>query len=110
VELGLGVATGAIEHTGYFGVIKTVNIVEEKDASITGRHSSQGSIDVDAVSHAGLHQVAGAETTAGALFWDLFHQVIERYNGQCTFAQVHQNSVDGESVEPSGKGGVAAKQ
>lgn len=109
MQLGLGVATGAIEHTGYFSVIETVNIVEKEDAAIAGRHRCHGSIDVEAVSHSSLHQVAGAEATAGAFFRDVFHEVIEGYNRQCAFAQVHQNSVDGESMEPRGECGVTSE-
>jgi hypothetical protein len=80
VELGLGVAACAFEHAGNFRVVETLNIVKEKDAAISGRHRSQGSIDCEAVDYTGLHQITNAETAAGALVWDVFHQVIERYN------------------------------
>lgn len=110
MELGFGVAAGAIEHAGYFSMIETLNIVKEKDAAIPGRHRSQSSINVETIYYARLHKIASAETTAGALFRDVFHEVIERYNRECPLAQVHQDSVDGQSMEPGRKGGVAAKQ
>jgi hypothetical protein len=91
-------------------MIKTLNIVKKKDAAIPGRHGSQGSMNVEAVYYTGLQKITSTETTAGPLFRDVFHQVIERYNRQCALTQVHQDSVDGQSMEPSGEGGVATKQ
>ena len=110
MELGFCVATGAFEYARYFSVVKTLNIVKEKDAAIPRRHGGQGSIDVEAVDYPGLRQITKAETASGALVWDIFHQEIEGHNRKCALAQVHQNSVDGESMEPRRKGGVAAKQ
>jgi hypothetical protein len=109
VELGLGVATGALEHACYFSMIQSLNVVKEKDAAISGRHGSHGSINVEAIHYAGLHKIASAETATGALFWNVFHQVIERYKRKGALAQVHQDSVDDQPMEPRGKGGVASK-
>jgi hypothetical protein len=91
-------------------MIETLNIVEEKDAAIPWRHRGQGSIDRDAINDSGLRQIANPKTAAGALVWNVFHQQVERNNGKCVFAQVHQNSVDGEPMEPRCKCRVATKQ
>jgi hypothetical protein len=91
-------------------MIKTLYIVQEKDAAVPGRHGSQGAINVEAVDHTGLHQITSAEAAPCALFRYFFHQMIERFNSDCALAQVHQHSVDSQSVTPRGKGRVAAKE
>ena len=65
MELGLSIATGAFEYARYFSVVKTLNIVKEKDAAIPRRHGGQGSIDVEAVDYPGLRQITKAETASG---------------------------------------------
>jgi hypothetical protein len=109
VQLGLGITSSAVEHCGNFGAIESVNIMEEKDAPIALRHVGQSSIEVETVSHAGLHQVASTEAAADTFVRDVFHQVVEGDDRQCAFAQVHQNGVNGESMQPRGKGRVTAK-
>jgi hypothetical protein len=110
MQLGFGITASALEQSRNFSMIKTLYIVQEKDAAVPGRHSSQGAINVEAVDYAGLHQITSAEATASTLFRDLFNEVIERYNSECALSQVHQHSVDSESMKPRGKGRVAAKE
>ena len=83
---------------------ETLNIVKEKDAAIPRSHRGQGPIDCKAVNHSGLRQITNTKAAPGALVWNVFHQQVERNNGECVLAQVHQNSVDGESMEPRRKG------
>ena len=109
MELGFSVTACALEHACDLRVVKALNIVKEKNAAISGCHGSQGSINVEAVDYASLHKIASAEATASAFFRDVFHQVIERYNRQCALAQVHQDSVYRQSMEPGRKGRVAAE-
>jgi hypothetical protein len=109
VELGLGVAAAALEHASYFSMIKSLNIVEEENAAISGRHGGESSINVETVHYAGLHEIASAEAAPGVLFWNVFHQVIERYKRKGALARAHEDSVDGQPMEPRGKGRVAAK-
>ena len=84
-------------------MFKALHIVQLKDVSISGRHVGHGATDVESVDYAGLHQITGAEATAGALFRNIFHQEIERDDWECTLSQVHQHSVDGQPVKPRSK-------
>ena len=58
-------------------MIKTVNVMKEEDAAITGRHSCNNAFDGQTIDDAGLCQVTGTETAAHTLVRSAFHQVIE---------------------------------
>jgi hypothetical protein len=110
VKLRLGIAACAFEDACYFRMVEALNIVKEKDAAIPWRHCSQGPIDGEAVDDSSLRQIANSKTASRAFLWNVFHQQVERDNGERVLAQVHQNSVDGKSMEPRRKSRVAAKQ
>ena len=109
VQLGLGVATGTFEHAGNFAMIETVYVVEEEDTAIARSHGVDGAFDGQTIDDASLHQVTSTKTAAGALFRDIFHQLIERHNSQRALTKVHEYSIYGHAVEPCGESGVAAK-
>ena len=90
-------------------MIKTVNVMKEEDAAITGRHGVDDALYVETIGDACLRKIASAETAAGAFFRNVFHQMIERYYGQRAFAQMHQNSIDSQPVQPGGESGVATE-
>ena len=58
-------------------MIKSLNVVKEKDAAIAGRHRGKSVIDSQTIDDAGLWQIAGTETEPGAIPRTVLHHLIE---------------------------------
>lgn len=90
-------------------MVETFDIVQLVDQPVPRSETGEGAVDGEPVDDAGLVEVAGSEVARHAFFGDVGHEVIERDNGENTFAQVHEHGVDREPMEPGGEIGVTAE-
>lgn len=64
-------------HERNLTMLKTIDIVKKEELPVTGRQSSNGTIDCQAVDNSGLCQIARTEFVTGAFVTDSCHQMIE---------------------------------
>jgi len=91
-------------------MIEPVNVVKQEYDAISRRHRLYCALNGKTVNDPCLGQIACTEATASSFFWNAFHQVIERDNCQGAFAQMHENRIDGQAMQPSAEDGVASKR
>ena len=109
VELGLAVAGGAFEHGGDLIVLEAFDVVEDEDHAVAGGKQGDGAFERDAVDRTREHGVAGAEVALGRVFFGGVDGLFERDELEALLAQVHEDEVDGEAVQPGGEGALAAE-
>jgi len=84
-------------------MIESLHVVKDEDAAVTWRKVCNSAIDGETVDRSSLSQIASTESPSSAFFRDIGHQMIERHHGQYTLAQMHQNDIHGEPVQPCRK-------
>ena len=109
VELRFAVSSGAFEHGGNLIMLETFDVVQDEDHAVPGREGGYGSLEGDAVDGAGELGVAGAEVSLGSVVFRGVDGLFEGDELEALFAQVHEDKVDGEAVEPGGEGGLSAE-
>ena len=109
VQLGFAVAGGAVEHGGNLIVLEAFYIVENEDHAVAGRQGGYGALESDAVDRAAEEHVLAAEVALGGVVFRRVDGLFERDEVEAFFAQVHEDEVDGEAMQPGGEGGFAAE-
>ena len=85
------------------------DIVKQEDEPVSGREVGDGLFERKAVDGTGESEVGGTKAASWAFFGGGFHGLVERDQLQALAAELHEDDIDGEAVEPGGKGGVAAE-
>jgi len=109
VELGFAVSDGAFEHSGDFIVLVPFNIVQNEDEAVTGGQVGDGALESEAINGSAEGEVWRAEASSWSVGLSGLHGLIERGELKAFFAEVHEDDVDGESMEPGGEGRIAAE-
>jgi hypothetical protein len=109
VELGFTVTGRTFEHGGNLIMLETFDVVKDEDHAVAGGKQGDGALERDAVDRTREHGVAGAEVALGRVFFGGVDGLFERDELEALFAEVHEDEVDGEAVEPGGESGLAAE-
>lgn len=109
VQLGLCVASGAVEHGCDLLMIVALNIVKEEDMAIAWSEFVNGAVDGDAIDGACLTEVALADVSTFRFLSVCSDRLIERNNRQDPLAKVHEGAVDREAIEPCGEDRISAE-
>ena len=109
VELRFTVSSGAFEHGGNLIMLETFDIVQDEDHAVAGREGGDGSLEGDAVDGAGELGVAGAEVALGSVLFGGVDGLFEGDELEALLAEVHEDEVDGEAMEPGGEGRLTAE-
>ena len=109
VELRFAVSGGALEHGGDFVVLEALHVVEDEDHAISRGEGGDGALEGDAIDRAGELGVARSEVALWRVLFGWIDGFFQRDQVEAFFAKVHEDEVDGESMEPGGEGGLAAE-
>ena len=105
VQLRLGSPNRAAQHSGYLFVFVSFNIVKGKDRAVAGRQLNNRFIQGYAIHdrhRIGVFRAFDYLYRSFAVVGRLFHL-------DAAFAEVHQDLVDGQPVQPGGKSGLTSK-
>ncbi len=105
MQLRLGSPNRATEHSRNLFMFMSFDIMKNENCAIAGRQLRDGFIERDTINNRHCVRVLCAfDDLHGrlAVFRGLFHT-------HAAFAKVHQNLIDGETVQPRRKGRLAAK-
>src|ERR1700756_5392221 len=83
--------------------------MEDEDHAVAGRERGYGALEGDASEGAGELEVATAEVALGGVVFGWVDGLFEGDEVEAFLAQVHQDQIDGEPVQPGGEGGLAAE-
>lgn len=105
MQLGLGSPNRAAQHPGDLFVFVSFNIVKGKNRAVARRQLSNGFVERYAIHY--RHRIG----VLGALdYLDRRFTVIRRLlHLDAALAKVHQDLIDGQSVQPGGKGRLTTK-
>ncbi len=109
MKLGLAVPGGAFEHGGDLIVLEAFDVVKDKDHAVPGREHGDRAFERDTVYGTREHGVAGAEVALGRVFLGWVDGLFQGDKLETLFAQVHEDEVDGETVQPGGEGALATE-
>jgi len=109
VELGFAVAGGAFEHGGDLVVLEAFDVVKDEDHAVAGGERGDGALKSYAVDGAGEGEIAAAEVALGRVLLRGVDGLFEGDEVKTLFAEVHEDKIDGEAMEPGGEGGFAAE-
>jgi hypothetical protein len=105
VQLRLGSPNRAAQHSRYLFVFVSFNIVKGKDRAVAGRQLNNRFIQGYAIHdrhRIGVFRAFDYLYRSFAVVGRLFHL-------DAAFAEVHQDLVDGQPVQPGGKSGLTSK-
>ena len=74
-----------------------------------GRKGADGALEGDAIDGAGELGITGAKVTLGCVFLRRVDGLFERDELQSLLAEVHEDEIDGEAMQPGGEGGLSAE-
>src|SRR5215469_41053 len=83
--------------------------MEDEDHAVAGRERGYGAFEGDAIDRAGELEVAAAEVALGCVVFRRVDGFLEGDEAKSFLAQVHEDEVDGEPVEPGGERGFTAE-
>lgn len=111
VKPGFGISDGPIHHFRDLGVFVALNIVKDDDELLEGAELVHGALQIQAVDCAGHDEIRAGKFFAGAgMIGGQLASFFERCTEARFSAQPHENEVDGDPVQPSGKRGFAAER
>ena len=90
-------------------MLETFDVVKDKDHAVAGGQGGDGTFQRHAVDRAGQHGVAAAEVAFWRVFLGWADGLFERDQVQTLLAQVHQDEIDRQAVQPGGEGALAAE-
>ncbi len=109
VELGFAVTGGALKHGGNLIMLEAFDVVKDEDHAVARGKQSYGAFEGDAVDGAGEGLIVGAEVAPGSVVLGGADGLFEGDELEALLAQMHEDEVDGEAVQPGGEGALAAE-
>lgn len=105
MQLRLGGPNRAAQHSGYFFVFVSFNIVKGKDHLVAGRQLNDGFVERYAI-----HDRHRIGILRAFDYLDRRFTIVRRlFHLDAAFAKVHQDLVDGQPVQPGGESRFTAK-
>lgn len=110
VQLGLGSALAGVLHGCNLAMVKALYIKEHEGVTVAWGQCCGGAINGEPVNDSDLREVRSADTADDVLLWEVGHDKVKRDHGQDMLAEMHEDAVDGEAMEPGGEGGLSTEE